>query len=389
MLTRFRSRIHSLQFLSKSTLQLQSDKTANSVCLLSIILLLPYLIKEWSYILLQSVGLIYSLLVLPMVLLANYLYPISGMRGIALQIKEHWCCIKTGVVKFLLRVYRPLDNLERAMMQLQNLWTMINQMMFFILCDLVLVPGQRVTCLYTLMFYNVIAYCVSYIKELIEKEDWSPYVHITEHSNIKHLAMSATKIVLEWTKAVTFIITVVFMLLVFGLEQGLENYKPTLLYTIFTWTYYLITEKVFIELSLSFITYLQISYLDNLESLWVPVIMQVSTAIISLLFAIPVLLNSQYKCFLLGIYNNVYLRLKDTYYKSFNDLNTERNILKQYRYATRDELVKFDDVCAICLNPMKLARFTPCHHIFHGDCLRKCLKTSNQCPICKREFVFE
>ena len=95
------------------------------------------------------------------------------------------------------------------------------------LCNRVFVPAQRVTSLYSLMFYNVVAYCVSYIKELIEKEDWSPWVRMTEHSNLKHLAMSATKIVLEWTKAVTFIITVVFMLLVFGLEQGLEHYRPT------------------------------------------------------------------------------------------------------------------------------------------------------------------
>jgi hypothetical protein len=43
------------------------------------------------------------------------------------------------------------------------------QLIFFVLCDRVLVPDQRVTALYSLMFYNVIAYCVSYIKELVEK----------------------------------------------------------------------------------------------------------------------------------------------------------------------------------------------------------------------------
>lgn len=109
---------------------------------------------------------------------------------------------------------------------MKNLSVMANQLVFFILADKILIPPkQRMTCLYTLMFYNVIAYCVGYIKELIEKEDWSPYVTITERSRIKHLAMSATKIVLEWTKAVTFAVTVTFMLLVFGLEQGLQNYK--------------------------------------------------------------------------------------------------------------------------------------------------------------------
>lgn len=127
--------------------------------------------------------------------------------------------------RFLKRIYGPIDRAENLFLKMKNLSLMMNQIIFFMLSDKVLVPQQRMTCLYTLMFYNVIAYCVGYIKELIEKEDWSPYVTLTERSQIKHLAMSATKIVLEWTKAVTFVVTITFMLLFFGLEQGLENYK--------------------------------------------------------------------------------------------------------------------------------------------------------------------
>lgn len=239
------------------------------------------------------------------------------------------------------------------------------------------------------MFYNVIAYCVSYIKELIEKEDWSPWVRMADHSNIKHLAMSATKIVLEWTKAVTFIITVVFMLLVFGLEQGLEHYKPTIIYNIITWMYYIVTEKVFVELLLSFITYLQLPKLESLESLWIPVIFRVYTAIISFLFAMPLLFYGQYRSVCIAIYVNVYLRYKEMKLNSLNSLNQERAVLTQYRYATSQELAEFDDVCAVCLSPMRLARITPCHHIFHGECLRQCLKASDQCPICKRELKFD
>lgn len=239
------------------------------------------------------------------------------------------------------------------------------------------------------MFYNVIAYCVSYIKELIEKEDWSPWVRMTEHSNIKHLAMSATKIVLEWTKAVTFVVTVVFMLLVFGLEQGLEHYRPTIVYTLFTWVYYALTEKVFVELLLAFVTYLQLPSLENLESLWLPVAIRSYTAGISLLFSVPLLFYGQYRTCVVALYVNVYLRCKEMKINSLHDLNIERAVLTQYRYATKQELAEFDDVCAVCLSAMKLARITPCHHMFHGDCLRQCLKTSNQCPICKRELKFD
>lgn len=239
------------------------------------------------------------------------------------------------------------------------------------------------------MFYNVIAYCVSYIRELIEKEDWSPWVRMTEHSNIKHLAMSVTKIVLEWTKAVTFIITVVFMLLVFGLEQGLELYKPTFLYNIITWLYYIVTEKVFVELLLSFITCLQLPVLENLESLWVPVAFRTYTAVISFLFSLPLVFYGQYRSALITMYVNVYLRCKEMKLNSLNSLRTERAVLTQYRYAMQSELSEFDDVCAICLSPMRMGRITPCHHIFHGECLRQCLKSSDHCPICKRELKFD
>ena len=128
--------------------------------------------------------------------------------------------------RVLRRTLAPLDKAAEVVQKMPNFSAMGEQLVFFVLADkLLLSPTQKHTYLYTLMFYNVLAYCISYVKELLMKEDWSPYVTLTESSQIKHLAMSATKIVLEWTKAVTFIVTVTFTLLVFGLEQGLQNYK--------------------------------------------------------------------------------------------------------------------------------------------------------------------
>lgn len=127
--------------------------------------------------------------------------------------------------KLLTGCYELVDRMETVFLQMKNISVMTNQIIFMILADQIFISEPKVTCLYTLMFYNVVTYCVSYIKELIEKENWSPYVTLTERSRIKHLAMSATKIVLEWTKAVTFVVTLTFMLVVFGLEQGLKRYK--------------------------------------------------------------------------------------------------------------------------------------------------------------------
>lgn len=127
--------------------------------------------------------------------------------------------------RFFVRFYQRMDRIEIFFLEMNNISTITNQIIFLMLADRIFMPEHKLTCLYTLMFYNVIAYCISYVKELIEKEDWSPYVTLTERSKIRHLAMSATKIVLEWTKAVTFVVTLTFLLLVFALEQGLQHYK--------------------------------------------------------------------------------------------------------------------------------------------------------------------
>lgn len=250
-------------------------------------------------------------------------------------------------------------------------------------------PKQRVTSLYSLMFYNVVAYCVSYIKELIEKENWSPYVNMTHHSDLKHLAMSTTKIVLEWTKAVTFIITVIFMLLVFGLEQGLEQYQPSSLYQFVTWSYYMTTEKVFVEIFPTLLSLFHFEVFESLESLYAPVILRAFTICLSLIFVVPLIFYAEYKLVLLVLYVNIFLRGKDAWQNSMRQLRMECAVLDQFRRACRDEINSLEDVCAVCLNCMKSARVTPCQHYFHGDCLRQCLKASNKCPICIREFRFE
>lgn len=49
----------------------------------------------------------------------------------------------------------------------------------------------------------------------------------------------------------------------------------------------------------------------------------------------------------------------------------------------QDELGRLGSECPVCLESMWVSRITPCGHIFHSHCLRKCLKVNQSCPCCR------
>ena len=55
--------------------------------------------------------------------------------------------------------------------------------------------------------------------------------------------------------------------------------------------------------------------------------------------------------------------------------------------ATEEQLNEFDDVCAICAEPIASeARVTPCGHLFHTGCLREAVRRNcinPCCPMCR------
>lgn len=50
--------------------------------------------------------------------------------------------------------------------------------------------------------------------------------------------------------------------------------------------------------------------------------------------------------------------------------------------ASEQQLIDFDDVCAICYQELTSARITRCNHYFHSVCLRKWLYVQDICPLC-------
>ena len=257
----------------------------------------------------------------------------------------------------------------------------ILQIVFFIVCGKVLLRSRNVTALYALLFYNLLSYCVSHISRLYKNTMRSFSINVASHSSIKHLAMSTMKIVLE----ITHTIAILSMLFALGVEP---RGHPSKLFTVLTFIYYLATETKFTESLQTLLSYFQFSYFENLESLWTPVLLSLTTQCLSFCFTLILLCDGCYHAALVSFYFNVYLSYKKLSRGSLKILKEEKRVISQYRYATESELRNFDDVCAVCLTCMQQARVTPCHHIFHPDCLRRCLLNCDRCPVCKRELIF-
>ncbi|XP_050672038.1 uncharacterized protein LOC126970255 [Leptidea sinapis] len=391
MISRVRGRIRSDSF---SKIHIKSeDKIANIVWLISLVLLLPYWAPRGLLVALGGAWLMaaYTCLVLPVLISANYKYPARWYPAVAKIARKVATRLQSPVLRVwsVVKVaYSPIDRAERLFLQLNNLSTMISQLLIFAACDRLFVSRGRLTCLYSLMFYNVITYSVNYIREICTKEDWSPYVNVTRHSRVKHLAMSATKIVLEWTKAVTFVVTMTFILLTLGLEQGLDHYKPNFLYTIITATYYLLTEKTFLELWPLALAALKLERLEGMEVLYSGVWARGVTTAIAVPLVPALSWHERYRLAFLLAYICVYVHGRHRLGEALVKFNEACDSLARFRRATPEELSTLEDVCAVCLGTMKSARVTPCAHFFHADCLRRCLATTDRCPICVRPYVF-
>ncbi|KAK9874087.1 hypothetical protein WA026_002443 [Henosepilachna vigintioctopunctata] len=86
MITRVRGRLRSLHNISKVDPELRDEKIAETVCLLSVLFLLPYCSRGHSPLLVSLGGWCvasYSFLVLPVLISANYKYPVRWLRSLA------------------------------------------------------------------------------------------------------------------------------------------------------------------------------------------------------------------------------------------------------------------------------------------------------------------
>lgn len=59
-------------------------------------------------------------------------------------------------------------------------------------------------------------------------------------------------------------------------------------------------------------------------------------------------------------------------------------------YVYKKDLERYGIECVVCLDNMVLCnnnlKKLSCNHVFHADCIEKCLEVSNKCPTCRKNL---
>lgn len=257
------------------------------------------------------------------------------------------------------------------------------QLFFFTMVEMAFPEGtlkkdeRIVSGLTTLLFYSVLSYFVVRIKDIFIK-NWIRSIQY--NPSMRNYTFWVCRIIIEWFKAIIVIVCL--------REQGMK-YHPRALTTGLTFTYYAFTEKIFVDMICSLVTYFGFEFLDSLEHLIIPIVLNLYTLSASAGVILKMLFTTDAKYAILASYFVLYLRFKDVLYNYVKVLEVEKQTYASFRIASDKDIQEWDDICAVCLNRMSRAKITPCNHLFHPNCLKQCLKSSFQCPLCKHEFVKE
>lgn len=231
-----------------------------------------------------------------------------------------------------------------------------------------------VTSISALLLYCVVGHFTNKVRDIFEN-DW---IHITRNEYSATLFFKwFILIVSEWTKT--------FSIIFYFKDRGI-SFVPKLSYTLTTFSYYVSTEKGFIELLIMLAGYFNVTHFDGMEHLYVPIILHIYTILSAGLVSSYLVYGPCARYAVFASYFTLYLKFKDLYYNFLKKLYIEKETYSSFRIATDNDIKKWDDICAVCLSPMNFARVTPCNHLFHPACLKQCLRSSLQCPLCKYNF---
>ncbi|XP_063235109.1 uncharacterized protein LOC134538060 isoform X1 [Bacillus rossius redtenbacheri] len=343
-------------------------------CLLALLFVIPFAASSCSMAALLVSAALYSAVVVPV---AAGLLPLSAVIGRlrsllqALErsqalgvLRQAWFCSL-----WLHEVYSQLDGIHAT----------TNQVLFFLLSEKLLCPDQRLSCLYVLLCYTVLAY----LWRSLHTRQWSQLLHETSAADFIKLTTAFVVVRLGRGVAMSLV------LLTFSLH--FNHLEPGGAYVLFTATYFLLTqyrgEAGEETAAVSCARYLDLPVLEGLEEYWVPLLVRATAVLMSALVACVAALDaSLLPLALLVGYSNVYVAGLRAAERLWEPLESQLAVVSAFPLASRSELRRRgDSTCAVCLDEMRPpgARVTPCDHVFHGACLRRCALQFGQCPLCK------
>ena len=180
-----------------------------------------------------------------------------------------------------------------------------------------LAPGQRTASLFTLVLYNSLTYCLRYLHSLLTSYQAWRLETLTPSSSVTHLAMSATKLTLEWTKCVEFFMTAVSVGLALALGLTLQGVSLTPSFLLLTSLYYLSLEPGVVELVAWAVSHSHraLQCCEGQELVCSSVLLKIISLLLSLVIITICLLKLKYKAGL-TVLACAYLKVKEVLKKS-------------------------------------------------------------------------
>ncbi|XP_047476641.1 uncharacterized protein LOC125030567 isoform X3 [Penaeus chinensis] len=173
-----------------------------------------------------------------------------------------------------------------------------------------------------------------------------------------------------------------FILVMFTVE--FRHGEPQLSYIAATFVYFSITQHKWTgnERVVAWLRSLSLEFFEEEEELWVPLSFKAGTVLASVAVAAPLASTWPTLC-AVAAYTNV---LAPVILLRAQFETQHQTILNKYRRATKEE-ISAHSTCPVCLETLKVARATPCNHLYHATCLRRCLELSPLCPMCKQTIL--
>lgn len=269
--------------------------------------------------------------------------------------------------------------LHESYSSLRNIHTTVTQLSFFVISEKALCPDERYISLYGLLFCTML----SYLYQSLHSRHWAQMMFTTNTAD--YLRLTSAFIIIRLGKGV------VMSFILISITLQFDHLEPSTSFIICGTIYFVITEflKSFNKdnLLVDVLKQMELHIFEGLEEYWVPLILKSFTILLTLANISIALMDNTCSLQLsaITIYTNIVVVIKTAYEDYVVPLREQQQIVLQFPLVSSEQLAQRGDMCAVCLDNMYPfgARITPCQHIFHGQCLRRCIIQYQQCPMCK------